>query len=200
MTKVSKELVATARLQKTTAKPGAGERSALDEFVGAVAGRSMLLVDVSSSMCGAIRSGERRIDALRKVVELLRETNPVPVVAFGGHSEMLEHENVAVVDDIPEPSGGTPMHDGISFCAAKGATHIVLVTDGVADSESAAVAAAQHFGGIIDAFYIGDGNDKGARFCARLAKLTGGTANVEDLNDTKLLHSKIAGLLPEVCD
>ena len=154
--------------------------------------RSLLLVDCSGSMSSAVRSGDRKIDALRKVVAGLRETHPVPVAAFGlsGYGG-----TVRVVDDIPEPSGGTPMHSAIDFGKAQGATHLVMVTDGQPDSEGATLQAAREFGGPIDVFYIGDGGDRGAQFAQELARITGGTANLTDLGQPKQLTSAIAGLL-----
>jgi hypothetical protein len=191
---MTKALAVTEKLARTTKKGATDTRSALDQFVAQEAGRDILLVDASSSMGNHLASGERRVDAMRKVVDMLRETHPVPVVSFQGS---YANSTIAVVDEIPEPSGGTPLHEAIDFCTDKGATHIVLVSDGVPASEGEALDAARRFGGVIDVFYIGDGNDKGARFCQRLAQATGGTANVDDLGAPKQLHAKIAGLLPE---
>jgi len=60
--------------------------------------RSMLLADVSASMHATIASGERRIDALRTVVETLRATHPIPVAAFGFSRRP---GRVRIVQDIP---------------------------------------------------------------------------------------------------
>jgi hypothetical protein len=154
--------------------------------------RSLLLVDVSSSMGGTIRTGERKIDALRTVVDKVRSTHPVPLAAFpqGGYNRC------ELVDNVPEPRGMTPLAQAIQFGHMQEATHLVVVTDGVPDSQQAAFDAARAFGGPIDVFYIGDGNDHGATFCEQLAKLTGGKCGVTDLvGDPKLLAGKIAGLL-----
>jgi hypothetical protein len=173
---------AAAKLNKSLAK------SSLDDLVKARTRRSLLLVDCSGSMVDTIRTGERKIDALRKVVDTLRETHPVPVAAFG-----LRGSNpVEVVDNVPEPAGGTPLDLAIDFGAAQGATHLVVVTDGQPNSEDAAFQAAIRFGGQIDVFYIGDGNDYGSVFAQRLAKLTGGTCGVTDLvGESKVLAGKI---------
>lgn len=185
----------------TTTKTNALDRlsnsqdMSIDEFVRAKTRRSVLVVDCSSSMGDPIRSGGRKIDALRKVASELQQTHPVPVVAFHGR---ISGSNAYVCDGIPEPSGGTPMHDAFDFCREQGASHIVLVTDGEpTPGRSYAIAAAKRFGGPIDTFYIGNGNDSGAEFCKMLADMTGGTANLTDLGAPKQLASKIKGLLGE---
>lgn len=176
-------------------------KKSLSDLVKARKQRSLLLVDCSGSMAERIRSGGRRIDALRQVVKTLRETHPVPVAAFG----LDAYSNggvVVMVDVVPEPQGQTPLHSAIEFGKTKGATHLVVVTDGFPDSQTMAFEAADKFGGKIDAFYIGDGNDEGAKFVKELARRTGGQANVTDLGDpdgTKQLTKGIAGLLPEAC-
>lgn len=165
------------------------EKNDLDEFVRG-ARRSLLLVDCSGSMDTRVRSGERKIDALRKVVSTLRESHPVPVAAFGALGA-----DVQVIDTVPEPSGGTPLHRAIQFGTREGATHLVVVTDGQPDSEGAAFDAAREFGNPIDVFYIGDGNDSGARFATELATRTGGVVNMTDLGQPKQLAAKIRLML-----
>jgi len=177
---------AATKLEKSMSK------SSLDEFVQS-ARRSLLIVDCSGSMGECIRSGGTKIQALRKVVASLRETHPVPVAAFGHRTR--GRDVVEVVDTIPEPAGGTPLHEAIRFGRVNEANHLVVVTDGCADSESHAFAEARAFGGPIDVFYIGDGNDRGARFAQELAQMTGGTANLTDLGKPKELSGKIALLL-----
>jgi Mg-chelatase subunit ChlD len=175
------EKTAVDRLNKSLAK------SSLDDFLNA--GRqSLLLVDCSSSMSAYIRTGGTRIAALRKVVDDLREQSPVPVAEFSGRG-------VRVVDSVPAPQGGTPLADAIEFGTREGANHLVVVTDGCPNSEEAAFDAARRFANVIDVFYIGDGNDRGARFAEELAKLTGGVAHLNDLSDTKKLSAQVAGLL-----
>lgn len=175
-------LVVTAadKLKRTLGK------SSLDDFMQ-TARRSMMLVDVSTSMGDYIRSGGTKILATRTVVATLRESNPVPVAVFG--------REIEIVDRVPEPCGGTPMHLGIDFCKQQGADHLVLITDGEPDSESYALESARAFGGVIDVFYIGDGTDRGSQFAKELAALTGGTVNLTDLGAPKQLAAKIAGLL-----
>jgi Mg-chelatase subunit ChlD len=181
---------AVEKLNKSLAK------TSLDDLVKSKTRRSLLLVDCSGSMSYPIKSGERRIDALRKVVATLRETHPVPVAAFG----VKAHGQVEVVDTIPEPHGGTPMAEAILFALNQGANHIVLVTDGEANNEIATFDAARRFGGQIDTFYIGNGNDRGSAFAAELAAMTGGTANLTDLGKPKELAGKIVLMLGDGSD
>jgi Mg-chelatase subunit ChlD len=170
------------------------QKGSLDALVKERNQRSLLLVDVSGSMRDCTLSGERKIDALRKVVTTLRETHPVPVAAFGLAYD--PNGAVGMVDTIPEPQGMTPMHEAFNFGKREGATHLVLVTDGLPDSKPHALDAAKRFGGVIDTFYIGDPNGEGADFCRQIAEATGGSSNVTDLGKPKQLATKIAGLLP----
>jgi len=160
----------------------------LDDFLRGER-RSLLLVDVSSSMSEPIRAGGTKISALRVVVASMRETHPVPVAAFGGAV------GVIVVDSIPSPSGGTPLTDAIQFGQREGATHLVVVTDGYPDNPHTALDAAREFGRPIDVVYIGDGNDEGSRFAAELARITGGTCSLTDLGKPKELAGKIVLML-----
>jgi hypothetical protein len=178
------ERKALDRLAKSDAK------SDLDAFVRG-ARRSLMLVDCSGSMDSYIvKTGERRIDALRKVVATIRETQNVPVAAFG-----TDYGDVVVVDTIPEPCGSTPVHSAIDFGKAQGATHLVLVTDGYPDSQDAAFAAAARFGHPIDVFYVGDGRDSGAAFAQELARRTGGTCSINDMSAPKELAGKVVLML-----
>lgn len=164
-------------------------KDSLDDLVRARTRRSLLLVDCSASMGQLTRKGERRIDALRKVVENLRTTQPVPVAAFYSNS-------VRLVDEmIPEPCGGTPMAEAINYGKSQGANHLCLVTDGEAGFVEGVYESARNFGGPIDTFYIGSGRDHGARVCQAIADMTGGTAHLTDLGEVKQLASTLRGLL-----
>lgn len=150
---------------------------------------SLLLVDVSGSMSEVMRTGERKIDALRAVVADVRASVMVPTAAFGMWG------GTQLVDDVPEPSGSTPLHDAISFGRAREAKHLVVISDGMPDSTEAAMEEARKFGGRIDAIYVGDDGGPGAKFMAELAALTGGSGSVGDLKEAKQLASTLKGLL-----
>jgi len=164
-------------------------KSSLDDLVKGKTRRSLLLVDCSGSMADWIRAGGTKIDALRKVVDDLRRERALPVASFSGRGVQL------ISDSIPGPRGGTPLHSAIDFASRQGANHLVVVTDGLPDSEGAAFEAADRFGGPIDVFYIGDGDDHGARFAAELARRTGGSCGLTDLGKPKELAGKIVALL-----
>ena len=191
MTLVKKESVLD-RLHKSLA------HTSLDDLVRSRR-RSVLVLDTSESMAQALAVGGTRIDALRDVVRLLHEDHPVPLVRFGGYDNAWSTQATVSVlnsaNDIPEPEGGTPLHIAINFVHVEGATHIVLVTDGEPDNRTAALEAAGRFGGVIDVFYVGDANGSGASFAQELARVTGGTCNVDDMASAKQLAAGIAGLL-----
>jgi Mg-chelatase subunit ChlD len=177
---------AMERLQKSMA------RTSLDDLVKARTRRTLLLVDVSSSMAERVAAG-KKITLLREVVRDLLKTHAVPVAAFGGRE-------VYLVEEIPDPNGGTPLAEAIDFATHEGANHLVVVTDGQPNHEGGAFAAARTFGGTIDTFYIGDGNDRGSQFCQELSAMTGGVAHLTDLGKPKELSAKIAGLLGDGTD
>jgi hypothetical protein len=187
------DLIATQnaieKLNKSLAK------NSLDDLVKAKTQRSLLLVDCSGSMGEIVTdpNGDRsirKIDALRKVVDDLRKTHPVPVAAFGVRAQ----GQVEVVDVVPEPQGGTPLDLAILFGRDQGATRLVVVTDGEPNDESSAFEAARQFGGPIDVFYVGHHYGRGPKFAAELAAMTGGAYGLTDLGSDggqKALAGKI---------
>lgn len=172
-------------------------KSSLSELVKAKTRRSLLLVDCSGSMGTYIEKGGRRIDAMRNVVTTLRETHKTPIAAFGlrGGSGPVD-----VVDIIPEPQGSTPIDLAIEFGKMQGANHLVIVSDGEPNSESAAFGAARTFGGQIDTFYVGDPGGRAPQFLAELAAMTGGSFNASDLGQPKVLAGKIVLMLGDGSD
>jgi len=184
------EKTALDRLKKSAAKDD------LDDFLRG-ARRSLLLIDTSSSMTTATRSGRSRIDHLREIVRELRAERNVPTAAFGRFmNEDGGYCTVRVVDTVPAPCGMTPLADAIDFGRREGANHLVVIFDGEPDSETAALASAKAFGNPIDVFYVGDPGGSGEFFAQTLATMTGGTFGTADLGrQAKQLTSKIAGLL-----
>lgn len=182
------------------------EQQLADRLAGTLARRSltdlvksrtevrMLVVDCSGSMAQTTDKGERKIDALRAVVAEVRERVGCKVLAFG-HAWQPE-----IVDSIPEPSGGTPLHDAIHAGKSHRATHLIVISDGIPDSQSAALDAAREFGGKIDAVYVGPKGGPGPKFMQQLAGLTGGTSDALDLAQKELVGSRILGLLGDGSD
>lgn len=178
------EALATVAAQKLN---NSLARTSLDELVAARTRRSLLLVDTSGSMADVIRTGERKIDALRKVVSNLRAERHVPVASFNSRVSLVDEE-------IPEPHGGTRMAEAIRFGKSQGANHLALVTDGET-YDGAVISEAQAFGGPIDTFYIGEPNTYGASLAQQIAEITGGTATVTDLGNPRQLETTLRGLL-----
>ena len=156
---------------------------------------SMLLIDCSFSMKSPSASGERKCDAMRAVVDALLQTHPVPLVAFGLSRSIEDDDTCDFVDTVPEPQGGTPMGAGIRFAKAHGATHIVLISDGIPTDGEDWKIATDEFGGQIDTFYIGPENAEGARLLAEIARMTGGSTGVTDLGEPLQLTGRIVALL-----
>lgn len=191
-TAITASAAALARLEKTATKGSLADLARASR-------RSMLLADCSGSMNECISAtGERKIDALRKLHADLIQTHPIPTAAFGIMTYSLSEPQIRLMDTgqtLPEPSGGTPIDLAIEYAHAQGANHIVLITDGIPDSEDRAFAAARAFGQPIDCFYIGNGRDAGAQFARRIADMTGGSINLTDLTNPKELKAGILGLL-----
>ncbi len=164
-------------------------RRSLSDLVKARTQISLLVVDCSGSMSEETDKGERKIDALRTVVAEVRERVACKVLAFG-HAWEPE-----IVDSIPDPSGGTPLHDAITAGKMHRANHLIVVSDGIPDSTSAALEAARDFGGKIDAVYVGPKGGPGPAFMQQLASLTGGTSDALDLAQKELVGKRILGFL-----
>jgi hypothetical protein len=103
-------------------------KGSLGDLVQARTKRTLLLVDVSGSMAHMIvKTGKRRIDALRGVVADLRSTHNVPVAAFGlrgrqpvdllegGHCKMNLLPEDTSVDDECDACGAMKSWDGSAW-------------------------------------------------------------------------------------
>jgi Mg-chelatase subunit ChlD len=148
----------------------------------------LLLLDCSGSMGGVMSTGQRRIDALRAIVNDVLADVVVPMASFGP-------SNGEIVLAVPEPGGSTPLAEAIQFARTCEKDHLVVISDGEPDSEVAALDQASQFGGKIDAIFVGPEGSRGADFMRRLAALTGGSGEVQDLRDQRLLTDTIKGFL-----
>ena len=147
----------------------------------------ILVLDVSGSMSSqADVPGERRIDALRGVVEELR----IKKVPF---KQLVFSSSCMWSDVIPEPDGGTNLSSALSFCEQAEAKHVIVVSDGQPDSREAAILSAKNLKCKIDVFFVGPKYDTAAQdFMRELAALSGGVA---DSVSFKELQVKVAGML-----
>lgn len=155
-------------------------------------GNIFLLLDCSGSMSSTINNGKRRITGLRETVRSIqaeRNDNPLKMVQFGvGHEPNF-------ITSIPDPSGGTPLHLAIDFARANRAGRAIVISDGIPDSQGAALEAASRFGGRIDVVFVGNPGEPGERFLKQLAESTGGESFTGDLSDPKMLAGKVTLLL-----
>jgi Mg-chelatase subunit ChlD len=153
---------------------------------------TFLLLDCSYSMASEIAPHERAIDKLRKVARQLRLESPqLRQIAF----PMPNGEEAAeITTDIHEPCGQTPLAGAIDYAAARGAVHLIIVSDGQPDSESAAKTAAKAARCRIDVCFVGAPGSYGEAFLRQLASLHGGSCDTLSLA-TKALETRIRGLL-----
>jgi hypothetical protein len=152
----------------------------------------MLLLDTSGSMAGPINPAEpkTRIEGLREAVVEVKQSGSCPMIAFGGPYG----QEVRFVDDVPNPSGGTPMSQAIDLAKTYGATRIVIISDGMPDHKPTTLESARNFGGRIDVVFVGTVNDyeDGKSFLEQLAAMSGGKTSLADF---KQLAGKVVGLL-----
>lgn len=182
--------------------------SSLDDLVRVqTASDVWLMLDASGSMKDSMRNGKRKITGLRQVVGEISQGRTVKMIAFGSGGPGRYNDdpgsaaapdilgNAWVTTHVPDPMGGTPLHDAISLARKVGASRTILISDGCPNDPARALEEAKAFGGRIDVVYVGDPNDRGEQFLRELAKATGGTEFHGDLSEPKKLGSQIVGLL-----
>lgn len=169
-----------ATAAKTTLAQAAGRRQ-----------QAILVCDVSGSMdTRDAGNGQRRIDALRAIVEDLRRQFPaMQVIAFASSAQVCP-------GPLPEPHGGTALHLALDLAMqiVNSQSRIILISDGEPDSESAALQSARHLPRL-DVFYVGPEGGVGESFLRRLADQCGGQYQATTLNQPRQIQQKIAGLL-----
>jgi len=166
-----------------------------------------LVADVSSSMHDTFLDKDgrtaRKIDALRRVVAMIQNKTPTPMIIFGGPwypegftfggDQQLIYAKFA--DEVPEPFGGTPLAEAIQFARDNGAGRLVVISDGGPNDQSRAMETAAVFGGRIDVVYIGMPGDYGSKILIELAEKSGGTQFEGDLTEPLALAGSVIGLL-----
>ena len=162
-----------------------------------------LLLDLSGSMAMHMHNGKTRQQGLREVVTGLQSKRPTTMIGFGmdatpGHP--MEPNSggqlVGFINEIPEALGpSTPLAEAIDFARVGGFAKAVVISDGIPDDRSAAMAAAMSFGGQIDVIFVGNPGEPGSIFLEELAKATGGRRFEGDLADVKEITGAVIGLL-----
>lgn len=138
-----------------------------------------LLLDVSGSMAEDCGDGRAKIDALK---EIARDFAQVKQFCF----------SYDCVQGAPRAAAGnTDMAGAFATIKARGIRHCVLITDGIPDSEPAALAAAS--GLKIDVIYVGPPPEP--PFLARLARASGGQYGAGSLAQQKQIAQQVKTLL-----
>lgn len=146
---------------------------AKDRKIIAEAKRAFLVLDCSGSMAEHCEPNRPKIVALRELVDSLKAGGLLfTQVIFPGPNWGAE-----VMSHIPEPSGSTPMHAALEVANIEDARHVVVISDGIPDDETATKNAAKELkkkGVKIDVFYVGPYPHPGEKFLRGLASMTGG--------------------------
>jgi len=141
-----------------------------------------LLLDTSGSMAEDCGDGTAKIDALRA---LLSQLPRVRTFSFASGCWERPPRRAA---------GGTNLAGALIAVRAAGCTSVVLVTDGLPDSEDLSLHAAQ--GLWIDVVYVGP--DPMPKFLRQLTEQCGGHAGRGTLSRPRELTSQIAALLEDL--
>lgn len=146
-----------------------------------------VLADCSGSMSEHCEPGRAKIDGLRDIFTQLRaEGVPFTLVCFG-------IMGAAIIQEPPDPDGGTPMHLAFEIARNRRAKKVVLISDGMPDSKEAVQREAKALKCPIDIYYVGPRPHPGEVFLRSLAKKSGGQYASTSLAryDTKQLVTEI---------
>lgn len=135
--------------------------------------KNLALIDISSSMLhNDSRGGRQRSDvANEELINLQRELpGKIGVVAFSSDPIFVPG------GVIPTPYGGTNLARALRYVKiADGTVHFYVISDGLPDSEEAAMEVARTFTSPISTIFCGPETDlRGQAFLQRLAKVAGG--------------------------
>lgn len=143
-----------------------------------------LLLDTSGSMSEDVEPGQSKIDALRSLA-----------LQFPHERKFAFASGCTEVSQIPQPGGTTDMAAAFAHIKKEaGIRHAVLITDGLPDSEGAALREAR--GLRLDILYVGP--PPRPAFLERLAQATGGSFHATTLRrqDAPVLVTHIRRALP----
>lgn len=151
---------------------------------------TVFLLDVSGSMSEYIKEGMRKIDSLRLQIQDYPEYRKI---SFSANI----WENT-----IPEPQTNTDMALGFRHIKTllPKPTIVVLVSDGLPDSQDEAIQEAISLKIPINIAYIGKKEESGESFMKKLASITGGrefTLEPTSPQFNKQLKQAIAGLITD---
>jgi hypothetical protein len=154
----------------------------------------VILLDVSSSMDNPA-GGRRRIDRLAEVLrQVLPHAPNARLLAFSDRVEVIEDP-----EHLPEPNGGTRLDAALMHAATLRPKRLVVISDGEPSDAPAALRAAHALTCTIDAFHVGDEDNRAAFAFMRALTKCGrglGRAAVADLTDpTRLVHELRQALL-----
>lgn len=177
--------------------PESGALKKISKRINAPGENSVILLDVSSSMNEWVHSGEKKIDILRSVFHLRTKADDEIAIAFSSIARIIPD-----FASIAQPNGNTDLEQAIALATTYKPRATLVISDGVPDSQTKALSAAQKLTGVINCLFIGNENDiEAIAFMKKLARLGCGKATVCDiskLNGAPRLHSVIALLLPTV--
>jgi len=148
----------------------------------------VLLLDVSGSMSEHVGE-KRKIDHLREAVQ---NYTALRKVSFSGDI----YEN-----SIPDPKTNTDLAYAFEYLLSSNPLEIILISDGLPDSEIDAINTAKLLNCPVNIIYVGPGSDKGETFMKRLAFETQGKQVTVDttkelLSVSNVLTDNIRLMLP----
>jgi len=166
-------------------------------------GSKIIVADVSGSMgMNDCQEGKRRIDILREALAPME--GRAYVIEFGIYGRRADHNGFpstrcTTPASISEPSGGTPMDQGLARAAGLEPETVLLMSDGRADDPWRAKDAAKLLAKecIIDTLFIGPSDPVGEQLLREIAEIGRGSFDVFDITKTTslLLESKVESML-----
>jgi hypothetical protein len=181
-----RDLVPSLSDRLRAVQPGGGPAGSLRERVARrlharQARGQCLLLDVSGSMAEDCGDGRPKIEALKAIARDFPRTR------------QFSFSSVCVEAPPSHAGGNTDMAGAFATLKRAGITHCVLITDGIPDSEDAALREAT--GLTIDVIYVGPPPEP--PFLARLARATGGQYGAGSLARPQEIEQRVQRLLLE---
>lgn len=145
----------------------------------------VILCDVSGSMRG------RKIERLRKELGRLWPEIRARLMWFADGNGWIDGPA-----QLPGPEGGTYLADALDRAATVFPSEVIVISDGLPESEDRALEAAARLPGIINVVFVGGDDDmRGAEFMRRLARAGGGVMVHKDLAKNLSIEGDLRGML-----